>query len=161
MNASREAEVGEVEVAAMYERTLGALRMNLEGVSEEDALREPADGANTINWLVGHVLRYRNVLLEALGREPVMEMSRLAAYGGGDGPGWSAEGAVPLEALTDALGRSQERLEVGLEAALADGASPADPDPVFLNFHESYHVGQVGYARRCLGLPGVIEPPGD
>lgn len=62
---------------------------------------------------------------------------------------------MPLKRLRTDLVTSQKRLSTGL--ASPAGRSAADDLP-FFHFHEAYHVGQIGLARRCLGLPGVIEP---
>ena len=71
--------------------------------------------------------------------------------------------ALSLGRLLEDLEASQERLTAALDGPApgpveeAVGASGRTGVP-FFHFHEAYHVGQIGLARRCLGLPGVIEP---
>lgn len=62
---------------------------------------------------------------------------------------------MSLKRLRADLVASQERLSAGLSPPLE--GSVADDLP-FFHFLEAYYVGQIGLARRCLGLPGVIEP---
>lgn len=143
------------EAKELFERTYGAIRLNLKGVGEEDALRVPGDQGNTINWMIGHLLAYRSELLDALGAEPFWEERHIALYAGDDGGRWTPDRAMSWKRLRADLVTSQERLSAGLSSPLDESA--ADDLP-FFHFHEAYHVGQIGLARRCLGLPGVIEP---
>jgi uncharacterized damage-inducible protein DinB len=142
-----------------------ALALNLDGVTEELALQSPAAGANTLNWLVGHVVAYRDVLLEAVGAKPVWTPAQRHPYSGEDDAAWRAETAVPLARMTADFVISHERLLTALEllddGALdnAYGSRTLGEFIAFMHFHESYHVGQIGYARRLLGLPGMIKPP--
>jgi len=142
------------------ELTYGAARMNLRGVDEELALEPPGEGGNSINWIVGHVLAYRHRLLQSLGREPTAGEELLAPYGPESRVSWTPERAVPLEKLGELLNASQTALSSRLEARRAsESGGSAEPAGLsFYLFHEAYHVGQIALARRCLGLPGVIEP---
>lgn len=151
-------DVGEAK--GRFERTYGAARLNLEGVGEDQALRTPGEAGNSINWILGHILAYRTRMLSMLGAEPPADPDVLRAYTGGGEREWTPEVALPLERLLGLLDRSQKQLSAALEeagrgepSALSDGA-----DLGFFHFHEAYHVGQLGLARRCLGLPGAIEP---
>lgn len=151
------------DVKALFERTYGAARLNLRGVSEEIALERPGEAGNSINWILGHVLAYRQRLLELLGAEPFEDAVTLAPYDGEGEAAWTPGRALSLRRLIEGLGGSQERLTATLdglgpgpvrETVGTSGASGVS----FFHFHEAYHVGQIGLARRCLGLPGVIEP---
>lgn len=143
------------EAKELFERTYGAARPNLKGVSEEDALRVPGEQGNTINWMIGHVLADRSKLLESLVADPLGDAQKMALYAGDDGGTRTTDRALPLERLRADLVTSLERLSAGLSLTLEGSVAGDLP---FFHFHEAYHVGQVGLARRCPGLPGVIEP---
>ena len=49
----------------------GVLKINLEGLSQEDSLIAPSRGGNCINWVVGHVVTARNSMLKLLGKDPI------------------------------------------------------------------------------------------
>ena len=70
----------------MFQFGIGAfvLERNLAGVSEEESLRRPNPGGNTMNWIVGHVVRTRNQALGLLGEKPLFDDSEFEAYGAGD-----------------------------------------------------------------------------
>lgn len=145
------------EAKEQFERTYGAARLNLEGVEDEQALRTPGEAGNSINWITGHVVAYRGQLLSALGAEPPAEETSMGLYrSGGE---WTPERALSLERLVGLLGASQEALSATFEGEAAPETSRAgEVDLAFFHFHEAYHVGQLGLARRCLGLSGAIDP---
>ncbi|MGH7444785.1 MAG: DinB family protein [Longimicrobiales bacterium] len=154
------------ELVAAFALGRGALGLNLKGIDDELALRSPGGGANSVNWMAGHILGYRDLALRQIGAEPVWDDATRRPYSGEDDAGWDAAHAVPLSEIVAALDTSQQRL-----AAAIGALSDADLERVigkrtlaqylaFLHFHEATHVGQVGLARRLLGLPGVIRPPG-
>jgi uncharacterized damage-inducible protein DinB len=142
-----------------------ALSLNLEGITDEESRVRPAAGGNSINWLVGHIVSYRQVVLELLGESPVWPKERTDAYGRGSNGDVQDDLRLPVDGLLDAL-KSTTAVIVPLLEALSDEAMAAQPPGLkqplgqrlaFLAFHESYHVGQVGLARRLLGKPGAIR----
>jgi uncharacterized damage-inducible protein DinB len=143
-----------------------ALR-NLEGISDEEAAVRPNPDANSINWITGHMITVRQAFLTAFQQPPVMTAESVDAYRRGSKP----NGAHPerLGDLRDTLVRSHESL-ISLisgfdEAALAAKApfSPGGEANETVGsllgkivVHESYHTGQLGFARRLVGKPGAI-----
>ncbi|HUE97165.1 MAG TPA: DinB family protein [Longimicrobiaceae bacterium] len=139
-----------------------ALNRNLEGLSHEDSLAQPPHG-NCINWLLGHVLVYRNMMLDLLGAERVWETEAAERYARGSDPiRGEADRPERFETLREDFDRSTERLL----AALASADAGAMETPVanstvgqrlnFLTLHEAYHVGQIGLMRRIAGRVGAI-----
>jgi uncharacterized damage-inducible protein DinB len=148
----------------LYEIAHRATHLNLDGIEHEESLVAPEAG-NSLNWVLGHMVATRNVVLAALGEGPVWEEGKAQLYSGTAEAGWSPERALPLDSIVADLDRSQERIVSGLER-LSDEAleEPSGNGTLgwrlgFLHFHESYHVGQIGLLRRLLGKPGVIKPP--
>jgi uncharacterized damage-inducible protein DinB len=154
--------------AASLRRSLafhhGTLDMNLEGVTQQDSMVQPPGGANPINWVVGHVLVYRNLLHALLGAAPAWEGDATAAYARGSAPLTDEAQAVPLDQLRAGLQASRKALEAALDTL--DPARLAEPSKgdqtvadrlSFLLFHEAYHLGQLGILRRIVGKPGAIK----
>lgn len=152
-------------LAYQFGVTAGALGMNIEGISDEEGRRRPAGGGNCINWVVGHIVSYRQVVLQLLGEMPIWPKDRTEAYGRGSSGEVSAGQELPLAQLLEDLKATTATIAQRLEA-LPDGALDAPgPNPkqtlgqrlAFLAFHESYHAGQVGLLRRLAGKPGAIR----
>jgi hypothetical protein len=139
-----------------------AMHLNLEGLTHEDCLLQPPSG-NCINWLLGHILRHRNLMLEALAAPSVWSAEAQRRYDRGSAPIRGEESVVvALEVLRWELDRSGEHLssalaEVDVEAIQASsGTSSLGQRLVFLALHEAYHMGQVGLLRRLAGKEGAI-----
>jgi len=135
-------------------------------LDDQLASSEPVPGANSVKWLCGHVVTGRHHILTLLG-------------GAQTTPPWnnifedSTRGVDP--ASLPAMAHIAQRLDQSATALLQSLAkadqrllqtAPATPFPTmenttlaavaFLANHEAYHVGQISYARRLLGLPGLV-----
>ncbi len=153
------------ELARLYETVYGVVRKNLGDISEEESLKPPQGGGNCINWVFGHVVATRQVVLRLAGAESWWNDERARTYSAGEDGSWSPDRALPLEVLLADYDRSQQLLARALPGLSADAlVSPGFFGTVgdtlaFLQFHEGYHAGQLGILRRVLGKPGVIKPP--
>ena len=138
------------------------LHKNLEGISHEESLKPLAGGGNSMNWVLGHLVATRQLVLELLDQTPIWDAELRAAYGGAP---LETSRMAPFKDLVGALDRSQELLQSGFGNLTAEKlAAPALGSTVggflaTLAFHEAYHGGQIGMLRRPLGHPGVIKPP--
>lgn len=146
------------------------VRLNVDGVSQEESLIQPSPGGNCLNWVVGHLACIYNKMLPLLGQEPVADEATLKRYDRGAPPVRDAAEAQELRELMDVFEKATDRVDAGL-AGLAPEAldrkapfSPGD-DPnetvrsllstVF--FHQAYHAGQTGILRRIAGKEGAIR----
>jgi hypothetical protein len=158
-------------VAYQFSLCAYALKRNLEGISHAESLKALPMGANNVNWIVGHVVRVRNRALALLGKRPLFNDAEFSFYE----PARSASGApMPLEELVRRFGEIQSVLVDALGAVAPDvlaARAPVSPSNnpnetvgsllASLAFHESYHMGQLGIARRLLGKRGAILAPGE
>lgn len=157
----------------MLERHFGivydVVERNVEGMTHEQSLARPAAGGNCANWILGHVVDVHNGLMQVLGEDPVWESDQLTRAG--FDPIESPENAIEWETLRDRFLGSRERCLAAVRALTDDALADELPDPfggttsragllVILAFHQSYHAGQLGLARRFAGLPGAITGPG-
>src|SRR4051812_11934255 len=143
------------------------IKRNFEGISDEESLTHPSPAGNSPNWVLGHIIATRSGLLKNLGEAPLLEDNAIQQYRrGSDG---NVPSPVPLEALFDALDKSQSMLVAKLKtlpdtalSAKSPFGSPAGPDATLAEalaamvFHESYHSGQLGLLRRVCGKKGAI-----
>ena len=145
---------------------LGALKMNLAGVTHEESLVQPQPGGNCLNWVVGHILANRKGILALLGRDPVWNDQDAEPYQRGSEPLTDPAKAQNLDEMVALLEASQESILAGLSEISEECLQAASLDEKLgdtvetmlagLVFHEAYHVGETGILRRLLGLEGAI-----
>jgi len=159
------------DLVNMYESTYGAIRRNLEGVSHEESLVSPKPCGNCINWVLGHAVSARGLVLMLAGAGSLDGAETVARYQRGSEPLKPGEAPADLGTLRGILDDSQRQLLPAL-AAMSDEALAA-PIPeqlrrppltgsvadaiARLNSHESYHNGQIGLLRRLVGKEGAIK----
>jgi len=136
----------------------------VDGLAPEEAWKHPGE-ANPIHWIAGHIAFYRHSLAAALGAGAPLpwEQFRIASQ-----PDPTAEGPA-LPEILDAFESAAPRLAARYaELTEADLGAPAPfklptPDPTvrgmitFFAYHEAYHVGQIGYVKKWLGYPGIVD----
>lgn len=154
-------------IAKQFEVNHSVAHRNLAGVTHDESLVPPAPAGNCVNWVLGHIVWARNLVMAAIGEPPTWTADRTGAYDRGSAP-LTADRAQRLEDLLAALDRSQQTMMAKIrsldEAALnrtVEAAEPLDAQSVgerlmTLSFHEAYHVGQFGVLRRLLGKAGAI-----
>ena len=150
------------ELAEAFARNVGVIQAQTEGLNHADSLLQLPFRGNCLNWVLGHLLDNRDIVLEALGEPRIMSEDNAAVYRRGSEPiaGATAE-LLPLQDLLDQLAQSQERLATALgRATNADMArevvrngntTTLGKRVFFLYFHETYHVSQTELLRQLAG----------
>lgn len=137
----------------------------LGGLTEEEIWTRPGARSNSIGWLLGHLTWSRLGMLRMLGGENVHVPGGKVFERGAEAADRSAYPATAD--LVAALKAINERLKARM--ATADEATLSAPAPrdfpipdksvrgavSFLTFHDSYHVGQIGYVVKWLGKDGL------
>lgn len=134
-----------------------------DGVDDEKALHRPSDEVNNMAFVAAHLTDSRRYLANMLGPEvdnPFPELD--------DGTGIDDFPELPtVEALLKAWKEMGEVLNERLRAATPeqlDADAPIDfgvddgsllGGIAFLLHHEGYHIGQLGYLRKMMGLPAM------
>ncbi len=152
--------------------TAHTLKKNTEDITHEDSLVHPDGGGSSINWVLGHIVKSRNLMLNLLNQDPASTAEALERYSGDADAGWDNDTAIPFDELLAAFDNAQPALTDALQAASAAHMSAKAPFSPIKNpdetigsllaalvFHEAYHVGQTGSIRRVAGKPGVLSPP--
>jgi uncharacterized damage-inducible protein DinB len=147
--------------AQIYERNHSLLARAIEGLSAEQWLMQPCEGANCALWIVGHIVWARSRALQLIGF--TWTKPWISLFERGSKP--AAEGIYPpveevLDAWDDLRVSFPAALEQISDATLAIAAQQPSPSLdgtvggmiAFLAMHESYHVGQLVYLRRLVGL---------
>lgn len=141
---------------------------NLEDMTLEDSLARPERGGNGAHWILGHMVKVQNGVMGVLGEEPVWEDDALDRVD--RGPITGPEDALDWDGLRERFLGSRARCLAAIGALGDDELGEEVPDPfggtttragllTTLAFHQAYHVGQLGLARRVAGLSGAIQGP--
>lgn len=149
--------------ASIFRHNTGMLDRVAGGLSAEKWLCAPTDDCNPPLWVLCHIIWTRSRLLSRLGvtwqRPWFDQFSRGSAR--------PAAGDYPaFDEVLSAWQESGPTVAAALESASPDAlAQPANPPSLdgtfagmvdFLAVHETYHVGQISYACRWLGLDRVF-----
>ena len=158
------------DLVRLYEFSYGALNRNLDGVTNEESLIVPQPAGNCINWVLGHVVSARSLVLTLAGGDPVDHGDAVKPYQRGSGGIQPGDNVPDIATLRGWLADSQQRLVPAL-AVISEGTlSLPVPEKLRrppltgtvgdalarLAYHESYHNGQIGLLRRLAGKPGAI-----
>lgn len=149
----------------MYQ-TAGA---NLNGITHEQSLAQPAPGGNCANWILGHLTNVQNGIMGLIGETPVWENDQLQRAGFEPITGRSE--AIDWDTLRERFLGSKERCLAAVTRLSDKALDESVPHPFggtcsrgellnILAFHQTYHTGQLALARRVAGLEGVIKGPG-
>lgn len=129
------------------------LEKNLADVPQNQADRPPADDVNSITWNLDHILEYRHELLrdvlKSAYRPKATRPGTLAQFKAA-----MADTQAALDAAFSSADWNEPQFHPGFQATL-----PLAQIVGLYFMHETYHLGQLGTARKLLGLPGVIKPP--
>ena len=58
---------------AMYARNVLFIKQLTEGLTHVDSLAQPPVPGNCMNWVMGHIVAYRNRLSDMLGQPPALD----------------------------------------------------------------------------------------
>lgn len=147
------------------------LERNLSGVTNEEGFRPPNPGGNTMNWIIGHVVRTRNQALGLLGEKAPFEDGEFSAYGAVGSSSGETLSLDELKRRFDTLGpildgalKRTPLEQLSIAAPFSPTGNPNETVGTLLAsiaFHEAYHLGQTGLSRRLLGKPGALLAPGE
>jgi len=165
-----------VDIAAVkyqFVITDRVLQRNLADVDAEASLRRPASGANSLNWVLGHVAHARAGAVKLLGGTAPAGAEELDVYQAANADDFAPARALPLDRLRVLLEETHGALVATLATVTPEKLAEAAPfsptgNPketlgsllAALAFHEAYHCGQTGLLRRELGMQGAIRGPG-
>jgi len=150
-------------LAKLFELNKFCIKKNTEGLTHADSLVQPQSSGNCFNWVLGHIVSTRNLILNLLGELPIWTEREAENYQRGSNPIEDGLQAHSFEKLLADFDRSQEQILNALKRTSdEDLAQKVDDETVgnelaTLYFHETYHVGQTGLLRRIAGKEGAIK----
>lgn len=157
------------DISNLYKINYVTLISNLKKISSDQSLMLPQPAGNCVNWILGHILVSRDIILTMLGQDPILSDIQSVPYKRGTIP-HKLDILLPFDALKDVLKQSQNNVTDSIEILTEEELTSGDPDSeikwqqqplsdklVFLQFHEAYHIGQIGLSRRLIGLEGAIQ----
>ncbi|MFQ6115044.1 MAG: DinB family protein [bacterium] len=139
------------------------IKKNTEGLTHADSLVQPHPDGNCLNWVVGHIVATRNLILSLLGESAIWSDEEAESYKRGSKPIQDGDAARSLEKILADFNRSQELIINALKRMKeTDLATKIDEETLGqklagLYFHETYHIGQTGLLRRLAGKKGAIK----
>ena len=143
------------------------LHANAAGLTHNESLRAPEPAGNCLNWVLGHIVATRHAILKLVRQEGWWPAETVDLYKRGS-VRLSADSPVRRwESLLEDFDRSQALLSDALDRMTPEDLSaPGGKAPTgdvdlagrlaFLQFHEAYHIGQIGVLRRLAGKDGAI-----
>src|SRR4051794_6047601 len=104
------------DLAKMFEFSYMAINRNLDGLSHQESLVVPQPcGGNCLNWVFGHAVAARNMVLMLAGGGPAFTGENLAIYQRGSAPS-KDEDYLDLATLRGFFDDSQRQLIPALSA---------------------------------------------
>ena len=151
---------------SIFRTTHNILQLSLADLDERAAQRRTReDSGPSITWTVGHLLDHRFKVLKLLG----VDRSNPYTSDFGDTPATDGSNYPTLESLRQQWEQVHAELEAAfarapanmldrpLPSAGAHGESHIRDRLAFYAWHEGYHTGVIGAARKAIGLPGPAE----
>lgn len=152
-------------IASILERNSQMFDKCVLGVPAEKWLAQPGGDSNHLLWVAGHVVVYRAKIAAFLGSEWTPPWEKLFLRAVKLGP---PEAYPSAEQILRAWREVSETLKSALAGVSSEvlGRPTSPPIPSFdgtlagtigfLAFHETYHLGQMGYLRKWLGCGQVV-----
>lgn len=151
--------------AQIYVRNQELLAKAIEGLTDEQWHTRPLQACNSALWLVGHMIWARSRALQLVGFTWTQPWLSLFERGSKptDISKYPSAGEV-LDAWHDLCLTFPAALEAIPNDVLSKPVQQPSPSfdgtvggmVSFLAIHETYHVGQVAYARRMLGHDRIV-----
>ena len=149
----------------IYGITTALTERAMRDFSDEEAQQRVEGNANCMLWLFAHLTAVRCSLAGMLGvHKDVGWQSYFRKGSKGDDFSKYPTLAEVRQVWQEITPRLVQALETASEEQLSAPAPRDFPIPdktvrgafLFLAFHESYHVGQMSYLRKCLGKDGLV-----
>ena len=141
----------------------GLLEKGISTLDDAAAAQIVVDNTNPTVWLVGHLLMSRWYLL-GLFTEPE-ELPWASVLGKKYDPSAVYPTVAELKEawtnVSDALFEQMERAsddhyEKGIDWNLPNGDKTVRGACLFYCYHEGWHLGQIAYARKGMGMEGLV-----
>jgi uncharacterized damage-inducible protein DinB len=147
------------------ERHQWLIKAQSEGLSHDDSLLQLPFRGNCFNWVLGHVIVHRDIMLDLMNHSPVLNPEETALYKIESEPVTADRDAVDFEKLLELSRRSLQKLKDAILSVSDDllkeihneeRGSTIQDRIEFLIWHETYHLGQLEILRQLAGKDDTI-----
>ena len=152
-------------IALIFKLNNNMIERSLDGLSDEEFWQPAPGGGNPIGWLLGHLTYTRGQILKGIGHAHDTGLGVIFARGSALRDASSYPARQTIEAAWKETRGHMRAAFAALTPEILAGPPPEGRQLpgadnlagylAFLAFHESYHVGQIGYVRRRLGHAGI------
>lgn len=131
-------------------------------LTQADSLIQPQPGGNCLNWVLGHLLHNLILILVSLGGISPIETQALKRYERGSEPvKGQADDVLDISFLLKGLQTIHQNVQKKLDLMTEvdfdrevphwDSTAPLGWRVFFLQFHHTYHIGQLEPLRNLAG----------
>lgn len=134
------------------------IKEQTENLTHADSMKQLPFPGNCMNWLLGHILVYRDEYLGAIDGVSAPDAAEFAIYGGGSDPLTDSTKAIPLEILIERLDASSVRIKEAFQSLTEEklnqpyeswaGNTLDDHLHFYVVVHEAMHLGQLEILRE-------------
>jgi len=144
----------------MLGRNQSAIEAGYDGIEQSDSVLQLPGRSNCMNWILGHIAVYRDVMLMSIGKKPYVGKRELTLYGYGSDPIYEDSACVDISRLAEVLDGGHAILSEWLSLVGADfnveaphGLNVRKGDTIgehlaHLMAHEAIHAGELGSLRE-------------
>ncbi len=135
-----------------------AIKMQIEGLTHADSMKQLPFPANCMNWNIGHIMVYREQYLGVIDGVSSADSAEFAIYGGGSEPLTDDANAMQLDTLIERLDVVSERLRAAFQSLPPEklnepheshaGHTLDDYLHFYVVVHEALHLGQLEILRE-------------
>ena len=147
------------------QRNYDIVLAHLKGVTYEQSLIQPPFNSNCLNWVVGHIVQNRNLMLKLLSQQTTWTDAQIERYNYGSLPVKDGHDALRLEQMAADLAMANQRLVDALKPLTSADFDALGKEVIkgmtdwtvgwtlnFLIWHETYHTGQTDILRQASGM---------
>ena len=134
------------------------IKEQTENLTHADSMKQLPFPGNCMNWLLGHILVYRDEYLGAIDGVSAPDAAEFAIYGGGSEPLTDSTKAIPLDILIERLDASSVRIKEAFQSLTEEklnqpyeswaGNTLDDHLHFYVVVHEAMHLGQLEILRE-------------
>lgn len=149
-----------------FERTTWVIENQAKGVTHAESVLQLPFRGNCFNWVVGHILHSREVILTLLGGNPDWFPNEgLARYKRESDPLTQPDDGIRFEALLTAITDSGQQIGTRLQEQSVESLAVVIDEErqrtlgeriAWLHWHETYHTGQLELLRQLAGKDDAI-----
>lgn len=137
------------------------IHTQVKGLTQTESLLQPPFQGNCLNWVIGHIVGVRSQCLKQMELPGVQSDAENKIYGYGSDPLTDPAKACDLQAMLQKIDESLQTIvdklgslsetDMEREVKIWRGNVALSEALAFMQWHESYHSGQLELLRQLAG----------